>query len=145
MTITRIDAEIEVWQITELGFKPRLLTPMQYTSGQSNPPVTVLRIANRYNYPVGADLCSESGRLKFTLATAYWQSNKLQAKEVRNADPHSTGMDTTLDGAYADLHNFTVESIGCGGYRDVLVKLNGVGLTFADALEAVTVTFPSGA
>lgn len=145
LTLSRLDCSLEIWQPRALGFKPTQTVPMQYQSGQSDPPVWLLKLANRFGYPSGALLGSPTGRIKLVLTSAYWQGDKLQAREVYNEDPLSTGMLTTLDGAYANAHGFTVESIGCGGFRHVLLKVNGTSLSFADQLEVMQLVFPSAA
>lgn len=134
---------LRVLQPRDVSWKYTQNLQMHYVSGQSNAPEYRVRIANHYNYPL--DNARATGRITFAVEDSYWQSNKLQAKEIYNADPHSLGQDTTLDGSYADLHGFKLESIVCGGYRDILIRVNGSSLTFDDVLEKVSLTYPSAA
>jgi hypothetical protein len=101
----------------------------------------ILRISNHMHYPLtNADW---SGRIKFSMNDAYWQGDKIQAKEVYNADPNACGMNSTVDGSYANLHGFTVESIPPGGWRIVRIKLVGDELTFEDTVAAFSLLYPS--
>lgn len=134
---------LQVLQPRDSGWKYSRNTLIIYVSGQSNAPEYRVRFANHYNYPL--EDANPTGRITFSVGTAYWQGDKIQAKEVYNSDPLSTGMDTTLDVGWSNLHGFTFESIGCGGSRHVRVRINGTGLTFEDVLLEVTMTLMSPA
>lgn len=139
-----LDARLQIWQPRDSGEKYTQNLQMHYSSGQSNAPLYPLMAANHHNYPL-AD-AQETGRLSFQVTDSYWQTaGRLQVKEIANGDPHSLGQDTTLDVGWLDLHGFTVESIVCAGWRLLLVRINGTGLTFADVLERVDIRYPSPA
>ena len=142
---SRTDALLQVWQPRYNGWKPTRHIELHYQSGQSDPPEYLVKLANHGNFPTSPPYPNDTGRITFALADAFWQGNKIQAKEIFMADPNSLSMDTTLDGAYANLHGFKVESIVAGGYRVLQVKINGASLTFDDQLIEVAMAFPSAA
>jgi len=134
-----LDTHLEIWQLRAEGWKPTRNTLMVYATGATANEY-IIKLANHLNYPLTD--AGWTGKISFAVADAYWQGTRLQAKEVANGDPLSCGIDATVDGAYANLHGFTVASIPPGGWRIVLVKIVGTGLTFADVAELVTLTYP---
>lgn len=140
--MSRYDALLQIWQPRFEGAKPACWLQMIYKSGQSNQPEYALIIANHYNYPVTD--AKWTGRISFALDVTDWDG-QIQAKETANSDPLSLGMDTTVDGAYASLHGFKIESIPPGGSRLVLVKFTGSSLTYNDVLQHVTLRYPVAA
>lgn len=136
------DVNLQIWEPRAEGWKPTRCTLLQYKTG-TTPNEYVVMVANHRLYS-GSD-AQWTGTIAFACADAYWQGTRLQVKEVANGDPLALGMDTTTDVAYANLHGFTVDSIAPGGWRVLLLKVVGTGLTFTDAIEAVTLTYPAAA
>lgn len=145
MTVTnRLQPRLQITQARDNGRKYSSNLLVSYVTGQSDAPTYRVRISNHLNYPENSYYPDSTGKITFTITESGWTTTRIQAKEIYNANPLSLSpFDTTLDVAYIDLNGFTLESIPAGAYRDVLIKMNGTGLTFADLLLQVGVKYPS--
>lgn len=139
----RIIPRFQLWLVTAMGWKPSQRMQICYKSGETHEPL--LRIGNHHNYPAIDSYPRPTGRITFSVADAYWQGNKLQIKEVRNSDPNSLGMDTTLDVGWNNVHGYQCESIPAGAFREFKLRVNGTGLDFPDVRELITLAYPSPA
>lgn len=144
-TITnRVQPLLQWWLVSAVGWKYSQRAQICYKSGQTR--TLRARLANHYQHPNSGIFPRESGRVAFSVEDAYWQGDKLQIKEVLNANPNSLSpFDTTLDVGWNNMHGYKCESIPAGAYRDFLIRINGTGLTFDDVREMVSLLYPSPA
>lgn len=140
----RYQPRLQFLQARDTGHKYSANLLIIYKTGQSNPPEYRIRVANHYLFRNSDSVYpEETGKITFSITETGWTTTRIQAKEVANSDPNSLGQDIAVDGAYANLNGFSVESIKAGGYRDVLLKIDGTGLTFDDLYLQVTAKYPS--
>lgn len=141
----RIQPRLQVLSVSAMGWKFSQRLQICYRSGVAR--TLPVRLANHINFPAAGVYPLPTGRVTFAVADMYWQGERLQITEVRNANPSGlTPWDGATDSSvWNDLHGYKCENLPAGASRDFLVRVNGADLTFDDVRELIELIYPSPA